>query len=216
MTPIAPQTLLIFDFDGTIANSLAVALDIANELAPEFGLPQTDAQRFRKLKSLSLQELLQEAGLAWHQLPRLAMRGRAAFKKRMNQVEPIAGMDVLLKTLSTDHRLGILTSNSKSTVEAFLKAHELEYFSFVDAPRNVLGKALAIRKILNREGFSADQAIMIGDEVRDIEAAQAAGIKAVAVTWGLNSATRLQEAKPDAQASTVAELQALLLSHIDS
>ncbi|MFK7971561.1 MAG: HAD family hydrolase [Bacteroidia bacterium] len=200
--------MLLFDFDGTIADSLSIALEIANEVGPVLGMEKMDETRMKKLKSLSLSEIMKETGLAWHQLPKAALLGRAAFKRNMHKVKPIAGMPQLLHKLKAqDIRMGILTSNTRSTVQAFLKTHEIEVFDFIDAPRNVMGKATAMRRILGREGFSAQNVTMIGDEVRDIEAAKACGLRSIAVGWGLNSVERLKEAQPEAMVVTVVELE---------
>lgn len=205
------KPFLLCDFDGTIVDSLAVVLDIANEVAPEFGLPEIDEEKLKALRGLSTKEFMREAALKWYQLPKLALRGKAAFKKRLPQIQPIEGMPELLHRLHAEGvRMGILTSNSKATVRQFLEMHQLDYFEFITTSRKVMGKADSLKRLIKKEGLVAHRVIMIGDEVRDIEAARACGVHIVTVSWGLNSAERLAEAKPDVLVRTVGELEEYL------
>ena len=60
-------------------------------------------------------------------------------------------------------------------------------------------------------GVARPGAWMIGDAVTDIAAGRAAGLRTCAVTWGVHSEAQLRHAEPDAVATTVDELRALLL-----
>lgn len=191
------KSLLIFDFDGTIADTLLVALKILNELGSDYGFPHVDRQQFIQLKQKTVPELMQLSGLSWFQLPGFVRKARSSFRSHLELVRPVGGMPEILRHLhAQEYRLGILTSNTKEGVEAFLAQHDLELFEFVYAPDSLFGKAKVMRKILSHEGLPPQEVVMIGDEVRDIEAAHKAGIDSVAVTWGFNTEERLHEAAP--------------------
>lgn len=207
--------MLVFDFDGTIADSLAVSVDIANEIGPHFGLPSIDESQLQQLKGLSLREFLQEANLHWSQVPELAIRARAAFKKHLNRVEPIAGMPELIESLAQQScPMHILTSNTRSNVQAFLKKHDIQGFGRIISPRNIHGKGASLKKLCTQFGYTPDQALMIGDELRDIQAAQQAAVPVVAVTWGLNSESLLRSTKPTHCVTSVDALHAVIQQHL--
>lgn len=192
-----PKKLLIFDFDGTIADTLVIAEQIMHELAPEFNLPTVSREEFIHLKHKSIAELLKISGLSWTQVPLFIRKARLGFKKYIHQVQPIAGMPEILRRLqSRGYHMGILTSNSPESVNAFLSHHELQLFEFVYSPASLFGKARVIRRVIKKNQMETQDVVMIGDEVRDVDAAHKAGVDAVAVTWGFNSAELLQSHNP--------------------
>ncbi|MDX2282910.1 MAG: HAD-IA family hydrolase [Bacteroidia bacterium] len=205
------KSLLIFDFDGTIADTPAVALTIYNELSGGFGLPQTDHDSLMDLKDKRISELMRMTGMSWFKLPQFIRQARKAFTKHLHQVSPIEGMPETLHSLrERGYRMGILTSNSRSNVEAFLNRNDLAVFEFVKAPSSLWGKARAIRRLLRAERLERSEVVMIGDELRDIEAANKARVDAIGVTWGFNTGELLAQGQPARIVHTPADLLALL------
>lgn len=202
------KSLLIFDFDGTIADTLRVAIKIINELGDEFGFRQVSQSEFAELKSKSIPELMRLSGLSWVQLPLFIKRARNRFKLHLKLVPPIQHMPEIIATLHhRGYRMGIVTSNTQEGVERFLQAHHLQHFEFIYAPDSLFGKAKVIKRILKHYQLRQTEAIMIGDELRDMEAAHKAGIDGLAVTWGFNSEALLTSNK---QALIVRDPQELL------
>ncbi|MEM9985001.1 MAG: HAD-IA family hydrolase [Bacteroidota bacterium] len=192
------KKLLIFDFDGTIADTLVVALHILNEIGRDFKLPHLDRDQFIELKQKTVPELVQLSGLSWFQIPRFIKKARNKFKAHLAEVYPVLGMpEVLAHLAKKKYRMGILTSNTKEGVQSFLENHQLQYFEFIFAPDSLFGKAKVIRKILSHEALSPQEVIMIGDELRDVEAANKAGIESIAVTWGFNTRQVLEQGEPN-------------------
>lgn len=205
------KRLLIFDFDGTIADTLQVAEVIVNDLARDFGLPNVTREQIMHLKHKSIKELLHMSGLSWAQLPTFVRKARRQFRSHLTQVPPIAGMPELLQHLAKrGFRMGILSSNTQEGVNTFLAQHHLEYFDFVHTPDSIFGKGRRLRKILKASGLPPEALVMIGDEIRDVEAAHFAGIEAIAVSWGFNTPELLAEGSPTHIVHHPAELQALL------
>ena len=115
------KKLLIFDFDGTIADTLAVAVDIVNEVGLEFGIPRVTTEEFMNLKHKNVSELMEMAGMSWMQLPLFVKRIRDHFKVHLHKVTPIEGMPEVLDSLQGQgFRMGILTSNTEESVQEFL------------------------------------------------------------------------------------------------
>lgn len=204
--------MLIFDFDGTIADTLPVAVQIVNALGGEFGFRSVQEEEFLELKHKSIKELLALSGLSWLQLPLFVKRARDLFKEHLLEVHPILGMPEILHTLHRrGYRMGILTSNTPEGVQHFLQTNEVHLFEFIHAPDSIFGKSKVIRKIMKNSRLTPAEIVMIGDEVRDMEAAQKAGVASVGVTWGFNSAQLLKTTRPDHVIEEPAELLSLFV-----
>ncbi|MEL6254191.1 MAG: HAD-IA family hydrolase [Bacteroidota bacterium] len=192
------KSLLIFDFDGTIADTLSIAMNIFGDLKEEFNLPEVSNEQFLELKSKRVKELLKLSGLSWLQLPRFIHKARTHFKKHIHLVKPIQGMPEIIKTLHQQgYKMGILTSNTEEGVEEFLSTNELNYFEFIQSSDSLFGKARYLNNILKKNQLEPGDVIMIGDEIRDVAAAQKVGIDSIAVCWGFNSIELLESQKPN-------------------
>ena len=192
------KSLLIFDFDGTIADTLSIAVNIVGDLKDEFNLPEVNKEQLLELKSKRVKELLKLSGLSWLQLPRFIRKARTHFKKHIHLLKPIQGMPEAIKVLHQQgYKMGILTSNTQEGVEEFLSTNELNYFEFIQSSDSLFGKARYLNSILKKNRLQAAEVIMIGDEIRDVAAAQKVGIDSIAVCWGFNSIELLESQKPD-------------------
>ncbi len=206
--------LLIFDFDGTIANTLEVAVEIVNELGAEFGFPEVNQTQLIEFKNKSVAELLKLSGLSWMQLPLFVKRARDRFKHHLAQVHPIEGMEEVLRALHAQgYQLGILTSNTEDSVKEFLDRYDLNHFEFIYAPDSLFGKSKVIKDVLKQFHLKRSEVVMIGDEARDIEAAVKAKVQSVAVTWGFNGEEILNECQPTYVVRKPAELLEVIKAH---
>jgi phosphoglycolate phosphatase len=200
---------IIFDFDGTIADSFDFIVDFLAATAN--GPPLTAAER-AELRGLSMTGIGRSLGLSWPRLLRSFFAGRRRMSSAIDQLEPFEGMaDVLEKVHGEGHELFILTSNSVRNVHKFLHRHNLhEYFLEVYGGIGLFSKAPALRRLLKEQNIERDNAVSIGDEPRDIMAAQSQKIRAIAVTWGFARTSDLQELGPAGLASSPDELLKLL------
>lgn len=202
--------LLLFDFDGTVADTFQCGLEILNLMAPEFGYRRLEDADVHRARDMRTRELMKFLGIPATRMPKISKRGKEELNKRMDQVQPFAGMVEIIRNLHADgFQLGILTSNSEENVAEFLKKFELELFDFIHTSSKLTGKARVIRRILKNHKLKPKQVLLVGDEVRDIEAAQETGIHMAAVTWGYNSRKSLCALNPDHLIETPEELREL-------
>jgi len=198
----APR-LVIFDFDGTIGDTLMAGYEILNTLADRFGfrrLEESDLARARAMRTL---ELLAFLGLPARKLPKVARAGTDLLAARIRSIQPFPGLPELLTELRRrGYRLGIITSNSEKNVRAFLDQHGLDHFDFVRSSSKLLGKAREIRAVRKSGGYKRHHVLFVGDETRDIEACKKAGVRIAAVTWGYNTPQALLALAPDFLAPT--------------
>ena len=190
--------LIIFDFDGTLADTLGALLRISNRLAPEFGYPQIGDEQFASLKYLSSWEIIKLSKVALWKLPFLIKRVKEEFPKEVRNVRLFPGVIELLNTLKMQgYRLGIVSSNAEQNIRSLLGQNQIEHlFDFVTTA-STFGKGKAIGKLLKQYKCPKSDAIYIGDEIRDIQAARSIEIRVVAVGWGFNAPTALIDRQPD-------------------
>ena len=199
--------LLLFDFDGTVADTRSVAHRILNDMANEFGFRELPEDQLEAARAMSTRKFISHLGIRSWRVPMIARRGLELLHERIDQIEPIAGMPEIIASLhGRGHRIGILTSNSEANVAAFLARHRLPYFHFVRTSSKLFGKAREMKRILRAEKVLPADVLYIGDETRDIDAAKETGLRIAAVTWGYNSAEALAALDPHHMVTTPAEL----------
>ena len=180
--------VLIFDFDGTIADTFQSMIEISNHLAGEFDFKKIEAHEVEDYKDKTSQEMLKLLKVSTLKVPRIALRAKKELNKRMYTIKPVKGLkEILGEIKSLDYKMGILTSNSLENVNKFLEQHDLDFFDFVLTSSRFWGKNHGIKKLILQKGYAPQDILYIGDETRDIEAARKSGISIAAVTWGYNS-----------------------------
>jgi phosphoglycolate phosphatase len=207
--------LIVFDFDGTLADSWASGMEIFHRIGPGLGLkPIADLEAAR---SLPTRELLKEIGVSFWKLPKVVRAYQAAAAEHADQLKLFpAWPGVLARLAANGHRLGILSSNREDSIRACLHANGVEdYFAFVIGFPKLFGKAKALRRILKQERIDRSQVLYVGDEMRDVEAAKKAKVAMAAVSWGFHTEALLRTIKPDAVLVEPGELIALGGSHHD-
>jgi phosphoglycolate phosphatase len=198
--------MIIFDFDGTIADTISLGLVLINSYSEKFKYNKIDRE---KNSGLSAFELIKEMGIPLRKLPYLAWFLRKLLKERASEIQMNPGIREMLDSLKTSgYKLGILTSNSFENVSEFLKRNGIEsYFSYIRTKVPLFKKKKAIKKAkhqLKREF------IYVGNELRDIEACHKNNIPIVSVSWGFNSAESLQKNNPGLVASNAEEVVRLI------
>ncbi|CAN5350770.1 HAD family hydrolase [soil metagenome] len=202
---------IIFDFDGTIADSFPVALNIFHVLTRTSMVSDSDMKR---LRGMTLIQIAKEFRIPLYSVPFLLFRGRAMMRKRMQEVELIRGIEQTIRDLSKTHKLFILSSNSSSNVRALLDRYELAgNFIAIYGSVRLLGKAKKLAKIIRRFKLEQSTTWYVGDEVRDVDAAKQAGINVAAVSWGYNNTEMLMRHQPTVLVGTVDELASCFINN---
>jgi phosphoglycolate phosphatase-like HAD superfamily hydrolase len=196
----------IFDFDGTIADTFEEVVAILNKLSAEFGYRAAASAEVDELRGMSARDVARRLGVRWHKLPAIVTRARGELSHRMANIQPFEGIAAAIAELRAQGLLvGLLTSNNRRNVDLFLAEHPIA-FDFVSTGSGLWSKHRRLAKIMRQHRLSRDQTAYVGDEVRDIEAARALGMRAVAVAWGYTKADLLSAQNPDVVVPSVAEL----------
>lgn len=202
-----PPSCAIFDFDGTIADTLERIFSICNELSSQYGYRSISRDQIDEVRNMSASQLFEFVGVARFKVPIILSKGKKLLYQDVQSIQPIPGMtEVIRETRNRVSTLGILTSNSKENVHAFLKANDLEVFDFISTVSKLSGKAKNLKAILRTFALKPNDVVYVGDELRDIKAARKAHVAAAAVTWGFNSLSSLKAKDPDYLFETPREL----------
>ncbi len=192
------MTVLIFDFDGTIADTLETIVRITNRIAPEYGYSPTTPEKLRYYQSLSTQEMLKQSEIPLFRLPFLLRQVRREMGAELDSVSVASELVPTLQALDEQgHQLMIMSSNSRQNILRFLQRQGIaELFSSVEGGVGLLSKARSLRRIIRREDFDFSQVIYVGDETRDIDASKQVGVLIAAVSWGFSSREALAVQSP--------------------
>jgi phosphoglycolate phosphatase-like HAD superfamily hydrolase len=191
--------VIMFDFDGTLADSLDALVTITNRLALEFGYKPTAPEELAQIRNLSSREIVMQSGISIFKIPFLLKKIKGNLHDEIQYLNPIPGIkEALIQLKYEGNVLGILTSNSEENVRAFLNKQGMEeLFSFVYSETTLFSKHKIIRKFMKQNYLSPEEIVYVGDETRDIESSKKIPIKVIAVSWGFNSREILAKHKPD-------------------
>lgn len=202
--------MILFDFDGTLADSIGLGFDLVNSHADKFGYTPVERERGMEMSAL---EIMKEAHISVFKLPRLVLYFKKLFAENSDKIKMIDGAGQLLSKLKADgHKLGILTTNSADCVSDFIKKNNLDdYFTYIKTDVAMFGKIKALKQA--RKQLKKDF-IYVGDELRDVEACKFLNIPIVSVPFGFNSARVLEKRNPGMVAKNYDEAYELIKSQI--
>ena len=203
---------IIFDFDGTLADTFALGSQLINEYADQLGYKQID---FAANKDKSARELIKMSGVRFWQIPGLIRFFRKKSVERAAEVNAFDGIPDLVRRLHDNgFQLGIITTNSAQTISIFLQKYGLtDLFTYIKPEISLFGKKRAIRRARRH---LKSEIIYIGDELRDIEACRAVNVPIISVSWGFNSAEILEKNNTGKVVNTTNEVYNLLSQIIKS
>lgn len=201
---------VIFDFDGTLADTVAINHQIMNQLAQQFKFKTLTLEDIKRLKELPAVKVLKFMGIKKYKIPFVMMAGKKKLHEHIDSIPLSAEFKQLLNQLSQCCRLGVVSTNSNKNVTRFLTHHQVTPFDFVYADARLSGKARMLKKALKKQQIAAADCVYVGDEIRDIQAANKAGLKVIAVTWGYNTKRSLEKHSPTYMADDIAGLSKAL------
>jgi len=200
---------IIFDMDGTIADSFDY---VAGFMAKEAGIKELSSEQKQSLRNMSMSGMARHLGYHWWDAPKLFFKGRRRMHQAIKNLDSFDGMPQLIRKLNAEgHELFVLSTNSTRNINHFLRQEKIhKYFLQIYGGVGIFSKASALRQLLKGQKIEIDQAVYVGDEIRDVEAAQSIGLRAVAVSWGFANRNNLEALKPTGLADTPDELMRIL------
>ena len=191
--------LIIFDFDGTLADSYPWFLTIFQDLARRYRLPEMGPEDLDRLRALDIRQILAEYRVPFWKLILIGSHLKRLMSSQIDQIRLVNGMQPVLAALhSQGVRLAVVTSNAEKNVRRVLGPENMAYFPIIESGVSMFGKKRSFEKVLKRSGVQAHEALCVGDELRDLKSAREARIPFAAVAWGYTAACTLHAHAPDA------------------
>lgn len=194
----SPYDLVIFDFDGTLADSAPWFRSVFNDVARRYRFRQLSEEEMEALRRRPNREVVRYLGVPMWKLPFIARHMRKLMHENAHAIPLFEGVGPLLQELASRNiTIAIATSNFEPNVRQILGPENCRHIARYACGVPIFGKARAFRKIARQLGVPPNRVLAIGDEVRDIEAARKAGIAAGAVAWGFATPEILRAHQPD-------------------
>jgi phosphoglycolate phosphatase len=209
---VTKYKLVIFDFDGTLADTFPWFKLVLNGVAKRFRFKTVEAEETDLLRGMSARELMQYLGIPRWKLPFIARHMRSLMAKDIEMVRLFSGADYMLRRLSeSGMTLAVVSSNAERNVRYVLGADTSTLVRYYACGASMSGKSAKFRTILRKSGLRPSDAIYIGDEIRDFESASQEGLSFGAVAWGYTRAETLAALSPRFMFTSVDEIADKLL-----
>jgi phosphoglycolate phosphatase len=193
-----PYSLVIFDLDGTLVDSVPWFRHHINDVADKFGFRRVADEDVVPLRRAGLSEIFERLQVPRHKLPIIVRHMRRLKTAHLDGIPLFPGVEAMLRAFAdAGVRLALVSSDNEGNARRQLGPANVALFSVFDCGASLFGKAAKFRRVVRRAHVDAGRTIAIGDEIRDIEAARAAGIACGAVTWGYSAPETLHAHKPD-------------------
>lgn len=199
MAETKPVRLVIFDFDGTLSDSGDWFLSVIDQLARRFRFRTVAPDQVEMLRHKSSREVIDFLGISRWKMPLIARHLRKLVGRNAHEIELFPGTPDLLERLAdTGVKIALVTSNSEANARKILGEEHAARIDFYACGSSLFGKAPKFRRVLKKMGIPAAQALAVGDETRDVDAAREVGMRAGSVLWGYASEAVLTALQPDA------------------
>ncbi len=189
---------VVFDFDGTLADTLMLSVEAGNEVGRELGLRPLDERDIERLREMDVRELVtKELHLPMYRLPFFVKRIQGIIRGKTSRIRFYNGMKQVVRRIAKNHQVIILTSSPEDIVRKVLEKERIGCIKTIFSGRSLFGKHVMIGRLLKKYRLKREEIVYVGDEVRDIVACRKAGVRIISVSWGFNSRKRLISEKPD-------------------
>jgi len=193
------MTLVIFDYDGVLADTLGDLIRFGQEACNQLGVGHTVTKDdLSNLEVMSFATYGKACEVPEHLIDEFVKISLNLFAEKEFPPAIFDGLGAIIQHLSKNHKVAVVTTNSSQNVHAFLSRHGLNSLVHVvygvDTPGSKAQKISLAQKQFAKNG---EAVFMIGDALSDIRAAKEAGVTSIAVTWGHQSLETLLRGEPD-------------------
>lgn len=195
------MALIIFDFDGVLADTLNDLIQFGQEVCDELGIKHVVKKHdLSNLETMSFASFGRACEVPEHLVDEFVKNCLKRFAEKKSPPAIYNGLSKILRYFAINHTLAIITTNSSQNVNAFLIEHGLD--KCIQAVYGIDIPGSKAQKIsIARDQFSAEtereSVFMVGDSLSDINAAKEASVTSVAVTWGHQSLEHLLRGNPN-------------------
>jgi Predicted phosphatases len=199
--------LIIFDFDGTLADTLSWYMGAVNKVADKYKFKKVQQSEWETIRYYEVNKLFKYLGVPTWKIPIVLNHLKKLLAKDIHCLSIFKDADNLLKRLSScGATLAIVTKNTYENVHKILGQEYIDLIDYFECGTSMSGKASKLKKILNQSKISCKETIYIGDEIGDAMAAQKVNIDFGCVTWGYNTVESFKVYSPKAIFNNIDEV----------
>lgn len=186
--------LIIFDFDGTLADTFGWFARTINQIAEKYHFKKVDPSEHDTIRRFDAGAILKYLGVSRWKIPLIAAHMRKRMSRDIDHISLFDGIESLLPRLSEMGAiLAVVSSNSRANIRHVLGTELSALIAYYECGVSVFGKETKLRKVLRHSGIPHSEAIYIGDEIRDHQAARDVGIAFGGASWGYTTAAALRD-----------------------
>ena len=196
---------IIFDFDGTLADTSHLVVATMQKSIKELGLPFRNDAQIKSTIGIRLEEI---PTILWPSKKDISESFAKIYRKNFEELKDIIPItlfpgvkETLLKLKTREYQMAIATSRSHQSVDELTGQFGIkDCFVVVVGGNDVTdGKPNpeSINKILAEETWKPNETIMVGDMTVDIIMGKNAGVKTCGVTYGNGKTLDLEKAGAD-------------------
>ena len=200
---------LLFDFDGTLADSYGMVLAITHTLLRRHGITKVEPEHFRDRDNLPVTQKMRMLSFMMKIRPEFI----ALYGENLEKIHLFDGMlELLLACCKRGYRIAVLSSNAVENIRAFFERYPLPFELEIVSSNGLFGKHKTIKEFAKDHGVTVSDLLYIGDEIRDVKTCNRCGADVVFVRWGLDAGANLEEFEVQYEVDTPKALAELLLS----
>ena len=200
---------LLFDFDGTLADSYGMVLAITHTLLRRHGITKVEPEHFRDRDNLPVTQKVRMLSFMMKIQPEFI----ALYGENLEKIHLFDGMlELLLACHKKGYRIAVLSSNAVENIRAFFGRHSLPFDLEIVSSNGLFGKHKTIKEFAKEHGVTVSDLLYVGDEIRDVKACNRCGADIAFVRWGLDGGANLEELEVRYEVDTPKALAELLLS----
>lgn len=194
---------ILFDFDGTLANSAQVYIDAWNSFADKYKYLPITIDDLAEIQHLDNYSKAKKFHFPMYKLSIILPKIYSYFNEHAHEVPLFNGVKEMLETLSSKgYKIIILSSNEKKNIESVLKREDIRTVSEILSSKKLFGKDKVIKKFMKQHKLEPKQLLYVGDELRDIQACNKLGVPFMWVSWGLDGYELIEKENPTYIANT--------------
>jgi len=196
--PVRKYETVIFDFDGTLADSYQWFLSVFDEVAQRFSLPRLDQSELLQLRKVDIRQISRQFNIPLWKIVQIGSHVQKKMASQIDKVLLVNGMQAVLDQLAAAGvRMAVVTSNAEENVKQVLGPHNVARFEAFEAGVTLYGKKAKFEKVLKKMEADPRRVLSIGDELRDMKSSHQARIAFGAVGWGATELETFRTHTPD-------------------
>lgn len=189
--------MVIFDFDGTIADTFPWVLDKLAYIAAKYNLKHPDPEEIERLRTFSVSQAIKQLQIPAWKIPLISRDIQSLMQTQIDKINLFNGIPEMFQNLHEQNTVvGIASSNSRENIERVIGEKIASTIDFFDCGISLTGKDKRLKNILKKSGVPIQDSLYVGDEIRDIESTKKINMPFGAVSWGYAKVDALKAYQP--------------------